>query len=227
METELVTKHPSSEMLINYAMGNLNEAESLIIAGHLTYCKECKRDVSEYESMAGSFLYENEKTEVSDSLFTKVLDAIETKEQSEKKVNYIDSKIKSSLENQEIRVPSFILKYLGSKCDTSQWNTAINNVRYTDLEFGDIDFKGKFLEIPPGKSMPRHGHEGSEATLVMHGGYRDESGHYNKGDLVLANDSHVHSPIASEETGCLCLVIYSGSIKFKGIIGSILNLSKF
>ena len=34
--------------------------------------------------------------------------------------------------------------------------------------------------------MPKHGHEALEATLVLHGGYCDEKGDYNKGDLVVA-----------------------------------------
>ena len=83
------------------------------------------------------------------------------------------------------------------------------------------------LEIPPGKSMPKHSHEGLEATMVFHGGYSDESGNYNKGDLVILSGDEEHSPVSSQKTGCLCLVIYSGSLKFKGILGSILNLSKF
>ena len=64
-------------------------------------------------------------------------------------------------------------------------------------------------------------------SVVAHGGYSDEAGCYNKGDLVILDDNDEHSPVSSEETGCICLVVYSGSLKFKGILGSILNLSKF
>ena len=47
-----------------------------------------------------------------------------------------------------------------------------------------------------------------------------------KGDLVILEDNEEHTPISSEKTGCICIV-YSGSLKFKGLLGSILNLSKF
>ena len=76
------------------------------------------------------------------------------------------------------------------------------------------------------KSMPKHGHEALEATLVLHGGYHDEKGDYNKGDLVVASSDEVHSPV-SASSGCICLVVYSGSLQFKGLLGSILNLTKF
>ncbi|GIR46788.1 MAG: hypothetical protein CM15mP56_3640 [Alphaproteobacteria bacterium] len=82
------------------------------------------------------------------------------------------------------------------------------------------------LEIPANKSMPKHGHEALEATLVLHGGYCDEKGDYNKGDLVVASSDEVHSPV-SASSGCICLVVYSGSLQFKGLLGSILNLTKF
>ena len=41
--------------------------------------------------------------------------------------------------------------------------------------------------------------------MVFHGGYSDEAGNYNKGDLVILEDNEEHSPISSEETGCICL----------------------
>ena len=45
--------HPSSEMLLNHAMGNTNEAESLIISSHTTYCSVCKAEVAKYENIGG------------------------------------------------------------------------------------------------------------------------------------------------------------------------------
>ena len=93
-------------------------------------------------------------------------------------------------------------------------------------KFEDKNISGKLLEIPANKSMPKHGHEALEATLVLHGGYSDEKGEYNKGDLVVASNEEVHSPV-SASSGCICLVVYSGSLQFKGLLGSILNLTRF
>lgn len=219
--------HPSSEMLLNHAMGNSSEAESLIIQGHIAYCSACKAEVAKYENIGGNYLNNNDITNISNGLLDKILDEIDNTDQHPVENNYTDHKINSNLTNDPIRVPSFISDYLYSKKNTNTWNAAINNVRYTNLNFEDKNIKGSFLEIPAGKSMPRHGHEGDEATLVLHGGYSDERGSYHKGDLVIANDSEVHSPVASKQTGCLCLVVYSGSLRFKGLLGSLLNLSKF
>ena len=227
MINEKIHMHPSSEMLLNQAMGNTSEAESLIILGHAAYCPECKAEIAKYENIGGNYLNTNDTVDVSNDLLDKTLRELDDIEQCTTKRNYTDYRITSSLTSSPIRIPSFISAYLNNSNNTSSWNSAINNVKYANLSFNDKSITGRFLEIPPGKSMPRHGHEGDEATLVLHGGYSDERGSYHKGDLVIANDSEVHSPVSSQETGCLCLVIYSGSLRFKGLLGSILNLSRF
>ena len=219
--------HPSSEMLLNHAMGNTNEAESLIISSHITYCSVCKAEVAKYENIGGFYLKNHEELNVSKSLWNNLSGKIDGVEQDSRENNFIDYKIKSRLDDNGVRVPSFLYHYLPNAADTKNWNSTINNVKYFNIDFKETSYKGKMLEIPPGKVMPKHSHEGTEATMVFHGGYSDEVGSYNKGDLVILDDNDEHTPISSEQTGCICLVVYSGSLKFKGILGSILNLSKF
>ncbi len=219
--------HPSSEMLLRHAMGNTTEAESLIISSHLTYCAECKAEVAKYENIGGFYLKNHEELNVSESLWNNLLGKLDGLEQDTHKSNYIDYKLNTTLNSNGVRIPSFLHQYLPNASDTQKWNSTINNVKYFNIDFKENSYKGKMLEIPPGKVMPKHSHEGLEATMVFHGGYSDEAGNYNTGDLVILEDNEEHSPISSEKTGCICLVIYSGSLKFKGILGSILNLSKF
>ena len=219
--------HPSSEMLLNHSMGKTNEAESLIISSHIAYCSACKAEVAKYENIGGFYLKNHEELKVSKSLWNNLLNKIEDTKQDVEEKNFVDYKIKTRLDQKGVRIPSFLQQYLPNATDTKNWSSAINNVKYYNINFRDSVYKGKMLEIPPGKIMPKHSHEGLEATMVFHGGYSDESGDYNKGDLVILDDNEEHTPISSEKTGCICLVIYSGSLKFKGILGSILNLSRF
>ena len=219
--------HPSSEMLLNHAMGNTNEAESLIISSHIAYCAACKAEVAKYENIGGFYLKNHEELNVSKSLWKNLLVKIDDVEQDSKETNFIDHKLKTRLSENGVRIPSFLHQYLLNASNTKDWSSTINNVRYYNINFSESSYKGKMLEIPPGKIMPKHSHDGTEATMVFHGGYADEVGNYNKGDLVILDDNQEHTPISSDHTGCICLVVYSGSLKFKGILGSILNLSKF
>ncbi len=219
--------HPSSEMLLNHAMGKTKEAESLIISSHLTYCSVCKAEVAKYENIGGFYLKNHEELNVSKNLWNNLLDKVDGLEQDSNKSNYVDYKLKTNLSSNGVRIPSFLHQYLAKATDTKKWSSAINNVKYFNLDFEESSYKGKMLEIPPGKMMPKHSHEGLEATMVFHGGYSDEAGSYNTGDLVILDDNEEHSPVSADKTGCICLVVYSGSLKFKGILGSILNLSRF
>ena len=63
--------------------------------------------------------------------------------------------------NESIEFPSFLHNYL-EHSDTKNWNSTINNVKYFNLKFADDAYKGKMLEIPSRRSMPKHSHEGLE-----------------------------------------------------------------
>ena len=56
MLAQKINLHPSSDMLLKYAMGNTTEAESLIISCHIAYCSECKNEIKKYETIGGYYL---------------------------------------------------------------------------------------------------------------------------------------------------------------------------
>jgi len=221
-----INLHPSSDMLLKYSMGNTTEAESLIISCHIAYCSECKEELKKYETIGGYYLSNHKELSVSKDLWKNILAKVDGLDQDQHQANYTSHSIKSDLSLSDIKIPSTLSEYLGPDFDTKSWKSSINNIKYKDIKFQDRNISGKLLEIPANKSMPKHGHEALEATLVLHGGYSDEKGDYNKGDLVVASSNEVHSPV-SASSGCICLVVYSGSLQFKGLLGSILNLTKF
>ena len=153
--------HPSSEMLLNHAMGNTNEAESLIISSHITYCSMCKAEVAKYENIGGFYLKNHEELNVSKSLWNNLLGKLDEVEQDSKEANYVDYKIKSRLNESGVRVPSFLYQYLPNASDTKNWSSTINNVKYFNINFKETSYKGKMLEIPPGKVT-------SYTTLAKH-----------------------------------------------------------
>ena len=227
MLSQEINLHPSSDMLLKYSMGNTTEAESLIISCHIAYCSECKEELKKYETLGGYYLSNHKELSVSKDLWKNILGKVDGLDQEQVQANYTSRSIRSNLTNYNIKIPSTLSEYLGADCDTKNWKSSINNIKYKDIKFQDKNISGKLLEIPANKSMPKHGHEALEATLVIHGGYSDEKGDYNKGDLVVASSDEVHSPVSADPSGCICLVVYSGSIQFKGLLGSILNLTKF
>jgi len=219
--------HPDDSSLFDYALGNLSEPESLIVTSHITYCSLCRSNTSNYEKVGGTFLDKDTGIDVSKNLLESIFERIESEKDIPRSPQNYSAILKTSLKEEGLQIPSSIANYLENKNDTSNWNSTINNVKYFDFKFSSSEYKARLLEISPGKVLPKHGHNGLETTLVLYGGYHDENGSYNIGDIVTASDKDIHKPVSSIDDGCLCLIVSSGSIKFKGLLGSILNLSRF
>jgi len=71
--------------------------------------------------------------------------------------------------------------------------------------------------------MPEHGHGGSELTLLLRGSYRDEVGHFARGDLADLDETVEHQPVADPETGCICLIGTESKARFKSLFARLLQ----
>jgi putative transcriptional regulator len=80
------------------------------------------------------------------------------------------------------------------------------------------------MKISAGAAMPAHTHGGAELTLVLAGGFSDTAGHYQRGDVTLADSSTNHRPIADADGECLCFAVVDGGIRLSGAFGRIASL---
>ena len=67
--------------------------------------------------------------------------------------------------------------------------------------------------------MPSHTHHGTELTLVLTGGFKDEDGHYVAGDVAFADGDVDHKPIADEGEDCICFAVTAGRLQLTGPVG--------
>jgi len=51
-----VRHHPDDALLLAYAAGGLDDAMSLILATHLSFCTRCRRLVARQEEIGGALL---------------------------------------------------------------------------------------------------------------------------------------------------------------------------
>ena len=85
----------------------------------------------------------------------------------------------------------------------------------------------KLIKMDPGVSVPLHSHGGKEYILVLEGSFHDQYGEYSKGDIQINDQKIKHTPVASRDTGCVCLSITEKEVIFFGKYGSFLNLFTF
>lgn len=90
-------------------------------------------------------------------------------------------------------------------------------------EFASVPMKHcRYLRIPPGISMPRHGHRHFEATVVLEGAFEDELGVYEVGDISLAEPGLRHTPKVVGDQPCVCFVAKEPR-RFGGVFDSLVG----
>ena len=117
------------------------------------------------------------------------------------------------------RLPRSLHDFIGKDIDEIPWRTRLPGFR--EYRLGeDVDgCSASLLWIRAGQAMPTHTHHGTELTLVLEGGFTDESGHYVRGDVAYADDDVDHRPIADEGEDCLCFAVTEGSLRLTGPVG--------
>lgn len=97
------------------------------------------------------------------------------------------------------------------------WRTVLPGMRERSIPGLDATF----IQLKAGQTVPKHGHEGLELTLVLQGMFEDEFGVYRRGDLAVADDGVEHRPRVPRGIDCICLSASLGRPKPSGIVGRI------
>ncbi|MFI3245974.1 MAG: cupin domain-containing protein, partial [Ferrimonas sp.] len=72
-------------------------------------------------------------------------------------------------------------------------------------------------------SVPAHTHKGRELTLVLHGGFADEQGHYLQGDFIERDQQHQHQPHTDANEDCLVISALDAPLHFTSGLARMLN----
>ena len=207
-----------AELLMDYAAGTLPEAESLLVATHLSLCPQSRREVSRYEQVGGTMLDSCEAAEVSPACRERVLKAI-TALAPEPAAN-------TSRDEFVCRVlPAPLRSYVGCGASEIKWTK-----RMKGLDALDLPVKGKspatkarLLRIKPGTAIPEHNHQGEEYTLLLSGSMEDGRQTFRRGDIAVSGPETRHAPKAGAGEDCVCLVVTTAPIQLTGIFGRFLN----
>jgi len=206
-------QHPTEATLLAYAAGAQTEALALVTASHLSYCPDCRHQVAQGESMGGSLLENLAPAELMEGTRERVFALIG-------KPDLPPPAPSPKLPLVDPRVPAPLARYLRGGLDTIAWRFLAPGIRHFELLPREVLGNGslRVLRIAPGKSLPRHGHVGTELTLVLTGSYSDELGRYGCGDIGETDDDIVHEPVSGRDEDCICVIATEGPLKFDSLI---------
>ena len=207
-----ITHHLSEELLLDYSSGALSEAWSIAVAAHLSKCPRCRASHAKLEEIGGSLLTDSTPEELSDDIFSNVLDRL--------------VEVGASVGN-EIRknfgwassygIPSVVADYLAADTEKLPWKSLGLGVSQVVLETKDKSATARLLKIPAGKKVPHHSHNGRELTVIFSGGFTDETGSYGPGDIQEIHGNIEHQPWVRDGEDCICLAVTEAPLKFSNV----------
>jgi putative transcriptional regulator len=214
---EAPAHHLSDELLLDYAAGSLDEATSLLVAAHLTYCADCRARAAELEALGGSMLEDLPAVDMSAGALDCMLATLDGA--------LIEPAVQRARPaNDNPVLPRVVQRYVGGDVEAVTWKRLGMGVETARIEIPGSDLQTFLLKVPEGKAVPQHTHAGNEYVLILDGAYTDESGRFAKGDVAISDGDVDHRPVAEAGRDCLCLVVMDAPIRLSGPMGPLFNL---
>jgi len=206
--------HPFGELLIDYAAGALSQAESMLIAIHLDFCPECRGLAAIAQAAGGALLDAIAPLQLPPAAFQRTLQAIDAAP------NSVEAVIRSA--------PTFALKWPAVLRDhlaahpLAKWRKLPAGFRALRVPFEDPSSRVWVMNAPGGRGPLRHGHVADEWTVVLEGGFTDETGTYAAGDFAFMGSGDEHTMIAEEGEGCVCVILIRENARYLTLMGKLL-----
>jgi len=210
-----VSYHPADDVLLKYVSGGYDTAYNLVLAAHVSGCVRCQNSVALHQEIGGYTLAEQAPVKMKVSAMD-LLDhapAVQ-KKPAPRKADF--SKLFG------IETPNILSTYLDKALDAIKWQSLSPSLKQHVIK-ADGKAVARLLWMAPGKSVPPHGHQGEEMTLILSGGYYDGDESYTAGDLHIADHKTPHVPVAMEDKPCLVLTATDEPLIFSGIIPKLLQ----
>lgn len=199
-----IRHHVPDHLLAAYAAGSMGHAFDLAVAAHVSMCDDCRARLGAHEAAGGMVLDSAATVDVSADLRARVLGGIDGPPRP----------APAPVHRQGI-YPGPLARALGGQ--PPRWRSMGFGARQCVLHQGP-EGVARLLFIPPGRTVPEHGHNGLELTLVLQGSYSDETGTFGVGDFEAAGGELDHTPVTGPGAPCICLAVTDAPLRFRGLL---------
>ena len=218
---EQISKEDMIEaLLLDYATGALSRPLEVMVETHIALNDNSARKLDMLMKLGGILLEECEPVSLSEDALDNVMAQIEAETNGNVVAmnNNIEAK-KASSHN----LPRPLADYVPElDCDKS-WRKIGIGLSQHRMTFDGTEIEANIYRIAPGASVPVHSHEGTEFTLVLSGGFTDETGSYGPGDIAIQETGATHQPVADDDGECIVFAINEGAIKLANPIGRMIS----
>lgn len=200
--------HIPAPLLASYAQGHLAWPFAMTIACHISQCDDCRAALESHQSLGGVLLNDLPATPVSADLAASLFAALDSAPPLPKPTHPRGI------------YPAPLMDHLGP--NGPKWRMLGGGVKQSILS-DDAEGSLRLLQIPGGVAVPEHGHKGLEMTLVLQGGFSDETGQFGVGDLEVTDEAVDHTPTAWPGATCICLAATNAPLRFHSLVPRLLQ----
>ncbi|ASG08119.1 transcriptional regulator [Vibrio anguillarum] len=220
-----MSHHPSNEVLQQYANGSIDAAHGIMIATHLDLCTQCRQQVQYLETRAAEALLsqslpQQRMAASNDDHLNQMFETITALDTLHPSTLRKPEPIEIKVNDRVIMLPSTLSQLIRFK---GEWRSYGGKVFSAHLDIAE-DSRMNLMYINHNVQIPQHTHKGVESTLVLHGGFSDEDGHYQVGDFIQRDASIKHSPFTKVDEDCLCLTVLTEPMLFTQGVARVFNL---
>ena len=193
--------HLPEALLIGYATGTGDVVSSLVAETHVNLCPACRASADEVETLGGAVLCDLAPAELPPG----ALEALMAR---------LDEPVAAPPAPLP-PLPSFVppaLQPFVHEAGGLRWKWVLPGVHKLELRVRVGGRPVQLVRFRKGLDIGLHGHEGTEISVVLQGGFTDAGGHYVAGDVAVVDASVSHRPVADDEgEDCILLVASEGA----------------
>ena len=214
-------------LLLDYASGVLESPLEILVETHISLNANSARQLRMLMQLGGILLEECEPVSLSEGALDAVMAEIDSEEANKETASQdnVVAFTKPSV-SKPVTIPHLprpLADYIPDlSCDKS-WRRISKGLSQCRIQFDGTDVEANIYRIAPGTSIPVHSHEGTEVTLVLAGGFTDETGAFGPGDIAIQETGATHQPVADDDGECIVFAINEGNIRLASPIGRVLS----
>jgi putative transcriptional regulator len=199
--------HPAEEFLLDYAAGATSQAETLLLATHLAYCKVCRQAVQAARTVGGVLLNTLAPAHLPPNMLNRTLAAIDADRPA------------------VAPPPPSLSAFLSEQMAQKDWKHLLGGFRMRRIpgEAHGSEGGGRawLFDAPPGMKLLPHRHVGDEWTVILSGVFHDGDNAYRVGDFGHREDGETHQPTIGLEGRCVSLIMVRESPKYTTRVGKL------
>ncbi len=206
--------HLDASTVVSYAAGALAVEVATVAATHLETCAHCRARVEEAERIGGQLIEHQQPAAVAADRFADLRAAMLQRLDDAPPAISTPTPRSAPYEDDD-RLPAPLHPYFGSSYRALKWRwmaPGVHCIRAPDTKTGTL----LLLKIGPGRSMPVHGHGGTELTQILRGAYHDALGQFAPGDVADLDSDVEHQPVTVPGATCICVSALDAPLRFPG-----------